>query len=223
MQIQRVGFSSAEAATIAIPAHQAGDLIIMFAFRDGNVTNPTIPAGWQTLTNTADGTLTSVSAGWKIAQSNGETSGTWTNTTGLVVAVYRNTATNKTPVGTPQFGTGTTNTLSYTGLDPMKAPGTSWVVAFIGHRSIDVTVETPPAGLSNRTDTVGALAEHAGHDSNGPAASWPTTTVAATGTASGWQTMTIEVFAEQGYPNNYKAVDAPATNAGVISVGERIF
>lgn len=219
MAISRVGFSSAEATTITIPGtFQAGDLIIIFAFRDGSTTNPTVPAGFTTITATTDGTTASVSAGWKLAASGADTSGTWTNTTGLVCVVLRNVATNKTPVGTFQPGAGTTNTINYPVLNPLKCPGTSWVIAFAGHRSIDTTIETAPAGLVSQTNTVGATAEYAGFDSNGPISSWPSTNVTVTGTASGWQTMVLEVFAEQMNIQNYMGVD---TGDG-MSVGEKI-
>lgn len=219
MALSRIGVASTEATTITIPVgHQAGDLLIIFAFRDGSTTNPTIPAGWTSITNTTDGTTCSVSAAWKIAISSTDTSGTWTSTTGLICFVFRGQATNKTPIGTFSPSAGATNTVTYGVLDPLKCPGTSWVIAFAGHRSIDTTLETAPTGLVNQTNTVGALAEYAGHDSNGVINSWPSTNVALTGTASGWQTMMIEIFAEQLNLNNFQFADV----GDGMSISEKI-
>ena len=92
----------AEAASVTIPSHQVGDLIIVWAWIE-SATNPTIPAGWTTITNTTDGTTCSISMGWKIATSSSETSGTWTNATSTGAAVYRGAASVSA-----NFSTGTT-------------------------------------------------------------------------------------------------------------------
>lgn len=212
MAISRVGFSSTEATTITLPGSpQAGDLMIIFAFRDGSTTNPTIPTGWTNLTNTADGTTCSSSIGWRRYVS-GDTSGTWTNATGLICAIYRGVATHKTPLGglaAPTSSAGTTNTVSYVSVQTRQK--NNWLVAFAAHRSIDTTIETAPANLTNQTNTVGATAEYAGHDSNGiysaGQGTWPATNVSITGTASGWITNMGLIYAEEGYPNNYRALD----------------
>lgn len=221
MTISRVGFASAQATTITIPAHQVGDLIIIWAFRDGSVTNPTIGlSGGTTITNASDGTSCSISAAWKRALSTGETSGTWTNATGLVCAVYRGVATNKTPLGSHQSTSGTTNTVTYASIINCKT--SSWIVGFAAHRSINTTIESPPSGFSMQTNTVGALAEFVGFDTNGPrggTGSYPTTTVAITGTASGWMSTLIEIYNEDNKFNNYMGVRAAASNTGILSAG----
>ncbi len=213
--IERIGAAVANATTITIPAgHQVGDLIVIFAFRDGSATNPTIPAGWTSITNTTDGTSCSVSAGWKIAASAAETSGTWTNASGLAVAVYRGmripSSIAGNPIGTFAASAGTTNTVTYAALSTFKAP-TSWLVAFAGHRSTNVTLETAPTGLTNIANGAGATCEMSVHDSAGPyraADSWPATTVSLTGTASGWQTMMIEIRAPGILPPLYRGVSS---------------
>lgn len=220
MTISRIGFSTAEATSISIPAHQVGDLIIIWAFRDGSVTNPTIGmSGATTLTNASDGTSCSVSAAYKVALSTGETSGTWTNATVIAVAVYRLQASNKTPVGSQQSTSGTSNTVSYASVINCKT--SSWIVGFAAHRSIDTTIESPPSGFTMQSNTVGASAEVVGFDTNGPrgsTGSYPLTTVAISGTASGWMTTLIEIFNEDQSFNNYMGISA----GDGISVGEKI-
>lgn len=212
MPISRIGASTVEATTITIPAHQVGDLIIIFAFRDGSTTNPTVGlSGGTTITNTTDGTSCSVSAAWKMAQSTGETSGTWTNATDLAVVVYRGVDTTRaTPIGTFQPAAGTTNTVTYAAVNGVKKD--SWIVAFAGHRNANTTIETAPTSLGNRSDTVASSSEIVIHDSDGvwsESDSFTSRTVALSGTASGWQTMVIEIFNNNNTFENFKKFRAP--------------
>ena len=138
--ISRIGSASAEATTITIPAgHHQGDIILIAAFRDGNTTNPSVPAGWTTITVTTDGTTCSTSVGWKIATSNSETSGTWTNATGLMCHVYRGVdhispfgVQTATPSPSLTANAGTTSPSTYgatTGVNKGRM-NNQWFVAF---------------------------------------------------------------------------------------------
>lgn len=81
--------------TLTLPAHAAGDLLLMLATRHLDSTIPTLPANW---TSTAeDGTVgalaqasptCAVRLGWRIATSSSHTSGTWTNAQQLLCLVY---------------------------------------------------------------------------------------------------------------------------------------
>lgn len=223
MSISLVGAGSAEATTIAIPGTEApGDLIIIFAFR-GATTAPTLPAGWTSL-GTASSGASSYTLGWKLCITAGDASGTWTNATGLVCHVYRNTATNKTPVLIGTATTATSATITY-GAVSEKAPGTSWIVGMGATKTNASTIETPPTNLTNQADTVGAATEYAGHDSNGTytagAGAWPSTDVSA-GTSAEYRTVTMEVLAEGGLPNNFQSLkDAAGGDTGILSFTER--
>ena len=206
MALSYVG-GAAGTNTVTFPSFQNGDLAIMFAFRDGNATNPTIPAGWTTITNTTDGTLCSISVAWRRLIT-GATSGTFTNASRVVCGVWRGAEPFITPIGANKgVGANTTKTLSYTTFTMSRTNSTSWVVGFIGHRSIDVTCETPPSGMTYRTGGVDATAEAQFHDTNGAVNSWATTTVSASGTAAAWQTYTLEILAmpDQLPAESYKA------------------
>lgn len=207
--IVRVGAAGAEAATITIPTrHIAGDIMIIFAFRDGSTTNPTIPAGWTTITNTTDGTLCSVSMGWKVATSAAETSGTWTNATALLVGVYRNQESLSlvSPFGTISASANTTSPSTYGAVSTMKGE-TSWLIAFQGHRSTDTTTLTnPPTSMTNVASNLGATCGMAMFDTNGPynGTNYASNTVAPGGTASGWQTVVLELRPTQMGLQNYQ-------------------
>lgn len=223
MNIARVGASAVEATSITIPGtYQAGDLIMIYAFRSVQIA-PTAPAGW-TVIGTGSVIGSSYTLAWKLAASASDTSGTWTNATGLICHVLRNTATNKVPVNT-NIGT-TTNTgttVTYTTLmSPiLKAPTTSWLVAFAATKITDSSLQTPPTDMTNCATLVGGAAEYACHDTNGPyiPAAWPSTAVVVGGTSAEWRTAVVEILAEQGVPNNFRFVNV----GNGMSAGERIY
>lgn len=203
MAIAFVNAGSAEATTVTIPAgHAAGHLLIIFAFRDGSTTAPTVPAGWSSLGANA-GTSCASALAYKVAKDS-DTSGTWTNATDLVCHVYSGQATNKVPVVAPSAQTGTGTTVNYSGLAPMQCPGSSWVAAFAGHSSIDTSIETPPTSMVNRTDSPHATAEAVGHDSNGVLNTYTFNGVAVGGTSGNWISKTVEILAEHSNINNYQ-------------------
>jgi hypothetical protein len=209
MAIAWINSASAEATTITIPSgYRVGDLMVIFAFRDGSTTNPSIPTGWTTITNTTDGTLCSLSIGYKRCTSTSETSGTWTNATALVCSIYSGAITSASPFGAVAAGSGATNTVNYAAraLASSGVTGSSWFLGFAGHTSVDTTIETAPSGMTMRTNTAGATAEVAGFDTNGLATgNWPSTNVSVSGTASNWQTVVIELKAQPNTLENYKS------------------
>lgn len=221
--IQRVGSNAAEASTVTIPSgHQAGDFMLIFAFRDGSATNPTIPGGWTNKTNTLDGTTCSVSIGYKFATSGAETSGTWTNATHLQCIVFRGVRPTN-PTGTLTSNAGTTSPSTYgstqgAGKDTMSE---MWLAAFQGHRSIDTaTMNTAPTGYTNLQYLQGATADSVSFDTNGPIATgFASNTVAPGGTASGWITAQVPIYPTAPDGNNFQF--PRSVSQGVISVTER--
>jgi len=181
--------------TATLPAFNSGDIAICFAFRDGSATNPTIPAAFTQISNTADGTSCSVSIGWRRLVNTDTTVGTWTNASRTVVQVYRGCEPFITPVGGRATAAGTTNTTNFPTITMTRGDGTSWVVGFIGHRSVDEDIEVAPTGMTARAGGVDATAEADGHDTNGGVASWSSTNRTSSGTASGWVSYVVELLA----------------------------
>lgn len=223
-RISRIGSNSSETNSVTIPAgHQAGDLIIISAFRDGSATNPTIPAGWTNITNTSDGTTCSISAGWKFAASGAETSGTWTNATGMLVHVYRGVD-PVAPLGTFTFNGGSSATLTYgatTGLTKARMDN-QWFVAFAHHRSINTTTMTnAPTGYTLVVTALGATQDQVSFDTDGPTEiGFASNTVATGGTSSGFCTIQLPIYPPMMKTNNFQQVRS--VSAGVISVGEKV-
>jgi hypothetical protein len=91
MTISYVGSAAAEATSVTLPTHQAGDLLIMFAMRAANGL-PTIPSGWFLGGSRTSSSGISLMIAWKVAASSSETSGTWTNAAAILSVVYRHTS-----------------------------------------------------------------------------------------------------------------------------------
>jgi hypothetical protein len=219
MAITRIGASAGDGTTITIPVgHQAGDLLVIFAFRS-STTSPTTPAGWTAVTGLSSG-ASSFRLGWKLAISNADTSGTWTGATGLICHVYRGVTTSQTPILIGTSSTATSTTVTY-GTDTLKNPGTSWVVGMAGIKNNISTLETPPTNMTNASTSAGAANEYAGHDTNGAytlgQGAWPSTNVSV-GASGEWRSATFEILAEQGLNNNYQSVKVPDG----MSTSERI-
>ena len=166
-----------------LPAHQAGDLILAFAFNNASATAPTLPTGWTGI-GVQFGIACYGRLSYKVAPTNSETTGTWTNATTVIFLIYRGVdVKNITGLEISSIGTATSVTYPANGF----WKGLSRVVAFVGHRSADTSIETPPTGLSLVVDAVDANDEAAAfHSTVDNYGDWPATSVAVGGTASGW-------------------------------------
>jgi surface protein len=173
-----------------LPAHQAGDLIIAFAFRDGATTATTLPSGWSSIrsagANTTHGRLA-----FKVAASGSETTGTWTDATTVVFLVYRGDYDTTNITALISTSTAASTTVTYPDADFWK--DLAWTVAFSGHRSINTSLETPPGTLTLRNNTVDATDETAAFDSNGVSSGWSSTDVSVGGTSSGWRSFVLRL------------------------------
>lgn len=174
MTVSYVGQGANAGTTVTIPAHQIGDLILIFAYRDGNNTAPSTPAAGGTvptwnLIGSSGGNTNSSNFRWAEATATNTTSGTWTNATELVCLVYRSAT-----IGASAGGSGNaTTTVNYPALTLQRTDNTSWVVGVAGHRTAN-DVEQAPSGMTNRASTG---SEAAGHDTNGTVTTWASTNV----------------------------------------------
>src|ERR1035437_9087548 len=173
LSISRLGASGAAASSITIPGtYNTGDIIFIMAFNSGAGTAPTLVSGW---TSIGSSTLNVVGSNfaWKVAASNSETSGTWTNATDIVCAVYHNLALDHNPIGTystnGKNNANSSTSVIYQALTPMQSPGTSWVVSMAAIKSINTALSTAPTGETNAATNTGATSQIVAHDSNGKA------------------------------------------------------
>lgn len=181
---------------------RAGDLLLLFTYRDGNNTAPTLVSGYTSITTTG-GNTNSMRAQARIATADDETPGTATNATESHLHVFQGHR-QKTTGGTVSDaigafastnGTGTTVTLK--GLTTTEGPGgptNSLVVNMIGHRSTDCNFGNFNSDLSlitwgddGTTDTSG------GYMSSRSLDDFSDVTQNVGGTASGWASITVEI------------------------------
>jgi surface protein len=177
-----------------LPAHQAGDLILAFAFRDGSTTLPTQPTGWTSI-DTAAANTCSARFAYKVAVSGSETTGTWTSASTTIFLVYRGVDTTAlgdfdTVLATESTGSSTTVTYNANGF----WQGLSRIVALAGHRSVDTALGTAPGTLSLIVNPVDATDEAAAFQSTvDNFGNWTSTNVSVGGTASGWITFVMRL------------------------------
>lgn len=190
--------------TLTMPTHASGDLIVGFAFRDGNNTPyPTMPTGvnWSALDQGGGTGFGSISIAttsfYKIATSSSESFGTATDATGVQVVVYRSD-TGSINIGAHAMNwntsVGTGSDVLYAALTLTNSP--SWVAAQVGHRRTDTSLETPPTGMTMRANPRnGGSSEGGIFDTNGTVASWTdqTVTVGGTTTGNGWVVQMYEI------------------------------
>lgn len=211
--MSRVGAATAAATSIAFPAHQAGDLIMLFVYKSAFGATP---ANW-TPVGTLRGPNLKQAGGktfmfWKYADSSSETSGTWTNAVSISVAIYRNVSyafTNDILCRSDDDGFGdTTTTLSYGGFDGDNGDADVW---YVGFSASDTSgCDTTPTGMSVPSG-VTEVATHAVYDTNGYLAG---TFAFTTGVSSqGWGTAAFAII-----PKSTTTLTVTATPA----VGEQI-
>lgn len=155
--VQVRGGNSAVATSVAIPAHQPGDLIMIFGYDKLAAGIPAPPAAGGTVPAYAlvgSGTNAAPSAASVyqfIATASNHTSGTWTNTTGLIAVVLRGEDT-ATPIGAQSVATiaaSATQSVSTT-VTPTKTDKTSALLYFHAMRSVTAW-GSAPAGYTQVT------------------------------------------------------------------------
>lgn len=110
--------ASAASTSVAMPTHAAGDILIMFAARDGNTNPPPQPSAggtvptWNTISTGSTGTFYASRLSWAVATASNHTSGTWSNADVVAVAVM--STNNGSPIGGNAQSGGDTNTSSAT-------------------------------------------------------------------------------------------------------------
>jgi surface protein len=189
--ITYIGQANGTNTVASLPAHQAGDLILAFAFRDGSTTLPVLPSGWTEIGNAAANTCAARVA-YQIATSSGTAAGTWNNATTTIFLVYRgvNVWSGITVNDTQSTGSSTTVTYNANGF----WRGLSRLVAFAGHRSTDTDLGTAPGTLTLIVNPVDATDEAAAFESTvDNFGNWTSTNVSVGGTASGWITFTLRL------------------------------
>lgn len=161
----------------------AGDLIIVFAHRDGSTVAPTLATGFTSAGSSGANTNSAI-LGAKVAAGTETGPGTWLNATSVSWAIYRHVS----ALGTAVAAGAQSATMSYTGLTLGVTDGTSWVAGFGGHRSATNVGAVNPGTLVAQA----SANDVAVFDTNGGVTSFATGTASVSAT-SGWRTYTVEL------------------------------
>lgn len=204
MTVSFVGAASAEATSVTLPAHQRGDLLVVFAWNGASTTIPSVPTGWRiayAFANTTGASRAGVVA-YKNAASASEASGTWTSAELLGCAVYRDDANYLTIGGVNGQVNFNSNTITHRELQVITQSAnltklraeSSYILRMAACTSNSSDIETPPSLYTNRVAIAGASAnELVIHESNTSLASQVATnqTINQTVVAS---TVTVEIL-----------------------------
>lgn len=185
-----VGQATAGGTTASIPAHNVGDLLVAFAYRDGAAAPPAVPAGWTTIDSSGNANANSSVLAYRIATGVEPAAG-WSDANEIIVHAYRGVSANPIGANGAQSSAGTI--VTYPAVTLTVTNGTSWIVGFAGHRSTNTNLQNAPSGMTVRSNRSDATAEVAGHDTALGVSSWSATNVSVGGTSSGWMTRVLEI------------------------------
>lgn len=198
MAISYISQASAATDSVTLGTHAAGDSLFAFAYKNGSATIPSLPSGWLSFFTQTFSTG-SYRIGFKIANSSAETSGSWTNADGVIAVVYRSDAGLVIPA-ISSSAAATSTAVNYSAILSVfnRESVDQWFVGFGVMRNDTNALETPPTGMTNRSNLVGTGWEMAAHDTNADANSWASTNVTVT-TSALWRTAVAQIY-EQPYP-----------------------
>ena len=185
-----VAQATANGTTASIPAHNVGDLLLVFAYKSGNNTPPTVPSGWITI-NASGAANNSSSLAYRIATGSDSGSG-FTGANEIVTLVYRGVSA-VSPIGANGFQHANGTTVTYPALSLSVTDGSSWVVGSAGVADKNTTIEVAPAGMTARANIVGGSAEASGFDTNGGVSSWTAKNVVIDTKSDKWGARTLEL------------------------------
>lgn len=141
LQLVHVGSGAAAATSIAFAAHQAGDIILIFPYKDGATSQPTVPTAggtvpaWVTV-DAPVGSNLNAGGGYRfVATASTTTSGTWTGATGIGYTIWRNQAASAIGGHAASGGAGTNTTVA-PAVTQLDTGGTAALIHFIGHRTV---------------------------------------------------------------------------------------
>lgn len=200
MAVTVVGQASAAATSVAFPAHQAGDLLLVFA--RGTAAAPSIPTAggtvpaWTTIQSGLANSIGLTAVGF-VATGAGHTTGVFTNATHIAVLVLRPGAGNRLVIAAARSSVGNgnnTQTIVYPALTFSTLSGSSFGVR-VGTRTVAVTaVGTAPSGWTNQTiQPAGASALMSVHTRAGVTANPAADSVSTAGTNAAYRAVTVEV------------------------------
>jgi hypothetical protein len=191
---------SGPTATITIPTHQAGDLLVMIAVNIDDSSTPSAPGGegW-TLETSASRTgfgAKNFRTYSKVAASGSVTTGTWSATDWLICHVYRNAS----GLGAGAVDNDGASNPDLPGLTLEVSDGSSWVMNWAGQNGATNNEMSETSGLTRREmyeDPSGGPPDEvfASWDTNGGASSFSGKSNISSGiTSLDWISLSVEIL-----------------------------
>lgn len=153
MTLQITGSSGFSGSSVTLPSHNVGDLILIFAFRDGSTTPPSAPAAsgtvpaWVDIDNVTGAAAAAVHTAYFQATATNHTSGTWSGATAMIAIVVTGQDVSA-PIGGHASATFTsTTTATAPAVTMANTDGSSMLLHFYGHRG-ETAWGAPPAGYT---------------------------------------------------------------------------
>lgn len=147
--------NSAAAASVTIPTHAVGDLIVLFVYRDGANTAIAVPSAggtvptWTVIDNNGGANANVSCTVYCVATATNHTSGTWSFNTGMVAAVLDGQAAS--PIGGhAEAGSAASNSATAPSVTMTRTDGTSVLLEFYGHKTVTAW-SAAPAGYTRQT------------------------------------------------------------------------
>lgn len=149
------GTASAAATNVAIPTHQAGDLLMVFTRGTAAVPSKPVAAGtvpnWN-IPQAAIANSIGLSSAWFVATAANHTTGAWTNATHICVLVLRPGAGRRLNVSANSTtgNANNTQTIVYPAITLSTLVGTSWGVRCGTRTTADSEVANAPTNWTNQ-------------------------------------------------------------------------
>jgi hypothetical protein len=163
MAIQNVWSGINANSFINFGAHEAGDLIIVFAHRRTSSSTISLPSGWTALRNNQI-VNNSFRIAYRFATSSSTTSGNWSNTSVLLASIYRNVDSVANITGNLDgqgSGSGLNGVVYYPPVSMSVTDGSSWLVGVGGFgKDGDFNTSTPSSGNLDMSVRVYGTREH---------------------------------------------------------------
>lgn len=198
--IARDGSCSTSGTSCTLSATNTGSLILVFAYRTGSLTAPTLPASNTLVTSaatTSGGTTGSYIVYCRQAASAGDTNTTAaTNASGVAAVSYSGTSITGT-VGCNTQAVGAiaatfakaSTTISYPGITLYNTGNTDWVAAFAGASITSGTCT--PTGMTQLATGTGSGTRTV-YDTNATVSTWTTQTCSVS--SDTWMTVVLEIL-----------------------------
>lgn len=161
--VSLIAASGNASSSVTIPAHQIGDLIVLFAYNPFSTSAPTKPSASGTvpdytyIDNANSGSGSGCTTAYFKATATNTTSGSWGSASHMIAAVVRDQNTSS-PIGGHAQAAGTSASSTAPSVTLTHTNGSSLLLEFHGHSSLGASGwDAAPAGYTRQAASGGAF------------------------------------------------------------------